>query len=289
MASLRVVLLLAAAAFATGVVEKAAQKSQFPHFSIRSLFGLGEDNHVDTHKAKNNIDSHANIVRRMKMKNAGTNKAPPLDLHRTDRYSVYRGQDCSDFDNKVPSKVIEETTVEQCKESCQADDDCTCITYNASARTCNKQRNCYTEYCHSSSLMDTYMVHSSFKLKRSSQAPNGAPEHENRDPADPDHIYGMWGSSPQYSFERSGGRECLDGVTQIEEVSNITHPLTDGGVSVTQCLHLCLNTTGCTCVKYERYYKSICFLSDNCPRPSYNFCTRSAKYDMYILSNSSSE
>jgi hypothetical protein len=196
------------------------------------------------------------IVRRMKNAIDRNALSTFAGMQRTDRYSFHRGLNCSSGHGgdgiDAPALVPMGKTLAQCQKICANDDDCTCITHEASTGKCAKQRHCYTESCVPSLLADTYTQHSTFTL-------------------------GGGGSVPQAQFERSGGRDCTttEGATDIDSGSTAVEDL-----SVTQCLSRCLNTTGCTCVRYERYYQSECFLKANCPRP--NFCARSNRYDTYV-------
>merc|ERR1719198_838113 len=173
-------------------------------------------------------------------------------MQRTDRYALHHGLKCgSAAGGHDIGTASSNKTLADCEQFCAKDDDCTCINYAASTGTCRKQRYCHTEVCPSSSLADlsdTYTQHSTFKVGG--------------------------GSTPQAQFERSGGREC----SAADNATSLSSPVVD--LSVTQCLQRCLSTTGCTCVRYERYYQSECSLQANCLLKT--FCARSNRYDTYV-------
>jgi hypothetical protein len=199
------------------------------------------------------------VVRRIK-KAKRVRTSTFAGLLRTDRYSdALRNIDCNSRHGGADIDVAStDTSLEECKRMCIADEACTCISHEASTGRCSKQRHCYAESCEASSLADTYMLHTTLTAKSTKY---------NR-------TSRSW---PQFSFERSGGREC----TPAEDnVTNLTSEDPEDDLSVTQCLNKCLDTTGCKCVMYERYYQSTCFLKSDCPLPT--FCGRSIKYDMYV-------
>jgi hypothetical protein len=209
------------------------------------------------------------VVRRVKR----ANRVSTFDgLDRTDSWSLsQRGVDCSVTQHANATDLIDledavtmGKTLLQCKSLCAVDDDCTCITHTLGTGKCVKQRLCYIEQCSPSITADTYLLHSSFKITSVK--------------AD--------GTIPQTSFERSGGRTC-DGVDNVSTVTYGTNQLSSfTQVSVTECLHLCLNATGCSCTRYERYYNSICTLMSGCPLPT--FCPRSEAYDIYVQTSPAS-
>merc|ERR1719183_2070968 len=77
-----------------------------------------------------------------------------------------------------------------CQKSCEHDDQCTCVNFEPSDGNCRKQRYCHLEDCVPSALVDTYSLHSTFKLPKV-QAPT---------PSLSDG--GLSESVPQNSFER---------------------------------------------------------------------------------------
>jgi hypothetical protein len=217
-------------------------------------------------------DQRGSIVRRMKKKFDADHKVVSAfaGMTRSDHYSVHSGKDCSvadilDNDATMP----EQTTAEQCQQSCIADDDCTCVTHDVTKGTCKKQRRCYEESCKPSSLLDTYILHSTFKLQKKGNLSSASILQVVADP--------LPASTEQTLYERSGGRACTNGTTDI------TGGCSGADCSVTQCLGLCQSTVGCDCVMYERYYSSKCYLKNSCPAPGEVFCDRSEIYDMYVL------
>lgn len=183
-------------------------------------------------------------------------------LLRTDRYSAaLLNLNCNSRHGGADIGVASTgTSLEDCKKMCIADDACTCISHEASTGSCAKQRHCHAESCESSSLADTYLLHTTLTAQNKSGKYNKTSR--------------AW---PQFSFERSGGRDCTP---EADNVTDFNADEMEDDLSVTQCLNKCLNTTGCKCVMYERYYQSACYLKANCPLPT--FCGRSIMYDMYV-------
>lgn len=223
------------------------------------------------------------IVRRVKKSDSGSTVSKKTDsgskvstfagLQRTDRYSFHSGLNCSsqhgaaDLGKESVEPALGKS-VHECQKMCAEDDDCTCITYEKKLGKCTKKTYCDPEECVASSLIDTYVQHSTFKTSKISVSVNKTGESE-----------AAW---PQFSFERSGGRLCSADVENITDVPG-AGPLVYDDYSVTQCLNTCLNTTGCDCVVYERYYQSVCTLKTNCPPEGEVMCDRSIEFDMYVL------
>lgn len=184
-------------------------------------------------------------------------------LLRTDRYEIVSGYNCSSGNGgeNINSAVTAPMTLQECKQSCAHDDECTCVNFAASTGRCSKQQYCHFENCVASSLVDSYVQHSNFKVKPRHRFDEGSNDID--------------ASTSQASFERSGARDCTN-------ATKLDLPIT--GLSVTSCLTRCLNKTGCTCVKYERYYRSECSLMAGCAfKYGSLYCERSDKYDMYAL------
>jgi hypothetical protein len=249
MASSSLLRLIFHLAFALAALATAVKKTQTEIETTSTGF-------VNNVQHNNNNNNNEVVVRRNKKKARTSIFA---GLLRTDRYSApLRNLDCSSRHggHDIDAASIGTSLVE-CKKMCIADDACTCISSEDKIGRCSKQRHCYAESCLSSSLIDTYLLHTTLKTQ-----PSAYSKTENT----------TW---PQFSFERSGGRQC----TEVDGTTNLTADVEDD-LSVTQCLNKCVATAGCKCVMYERYYQQVCFLKDNCPLPT--FCGRSDKYDMYV-------
>jgi hypothetical protein len=205
------------------------------------------------------------VVRRVQ-KGTEVNKASVFaGLERTDVFSTHPGVNCSSKHGGADlGKQMLGTTVEQCKKACAVDDDCTCISHEATKGICSKQKNCYLESCVPSSLVHTYQLHSSFKVKAKSAKGHGNGVYENESFA------------YQNLYERSGGRDCAT----YANVTVLSTGHYDTPKDVVQCLSDCEGYAGCECVKFERYYQKACTLMANCPLPT--FCQRSNEYDAYV-------
>jgi hypothetical protein len=215
--------------------------------------GLKAAESVINHKVHAPVDASGRLAKKAvvvrKVRKQFTHISTFAGAQRTDSYSFHGGLNCSTgHGGHTMATLPAAKTLPECQQLCALDDDCTCISFVPSTGRCAKQRNCYTESCTPSSLVDTYVQHTTLKIGN--------------------------GSAPQAQFERSGGRKC----TAMHDVTNIGSEVED--LSVTQCLESCIANTACGCVRYERYFQSRCLMQQNCPKPT--FCDRSSEYDTYV-------
>jgi hypothetical protein len=222
------------------------------------------------------------VVRREK-KGTGLDKVSVFGgLERTDIFSTHAGINCSwGADKQMLGKTLKE-----CRDACAADDDCTCISHDATKGICSKQKNCYLESCVSSSLVDTYQLHSTFKVKATTKAAQKrlkAAAKADKATQNATQVGGVYGNESfvvQEGYERSGGRDCTAGGAN-DNATIISAGHYDTPKDVVQCLTDCNNDASCTCVRFERYYQQACTLLSNCPLPT--FCSRSSEFDMYVV------
>jgi hypothetical protein len=233
---------------------------------------------------ESNLGNQKDVVRREKKAVELGKVAMFAGLERMDSFSSHNGINCSSKHGGADlGKQMLGKTLNECKNACAADDDCTCISHEANKGICSKQKNCYLESCVPSSLVHTYQLHSTFKLKpKKAKAAKKAKEKallakkaQMAKTGDNESF------EIQEAYERSGGRDCTANGTS-DNATIISEGHYDNPRSVKECLTDCNNDASCTCVKFERYYQQACTLLSNCPLPT--FCSRSNEFDIYVLS-----
>jgi hypothetical protein len=241
------------------------EKSQV-HVTAAGLLGA-----VDVVKQKD-------VVRRVQ-KGTELEKASVFaGLERTNTFSSHPGVNCSSGHGGADlGRQMQGKSLDECQDACGADDDCTCISHEATKGICSKQKNCYLESCVPSSLVHTYEMHSTFKLRAKKRA-NKAKKTKSHSWTG--HLLeGRESFQVQDAYYRTGGRDCNGGGAHDNAtVLSVGHY--DFPRDVVQCLTDCDNLMSCSCVKFERYYQQACFLMADCPSPK--VCSRSNEYDTYI-------
>lgn len=183
------------------------------------------------------------------------------DLFRTDsafagtvevvEYKAHENMSCSsgnggaeiDMDSPAPRRMA----ISECKSYCQADDRCTCISFDTTTGKCSKHKFCVTEECTPSSLIHTYELVADYT------------------------VGGV-------SYRRAGGWTCK-AAPDVLEID--AQPILN--VTPTQCLERCNNDAQCSCVRYERYYTMACWKQRGCPwGADLHKCDRSDRHDTYI-------